>query len=219
MLVAWLAPLAAETEAAETEAAEDEATPDTPALPLSLGENHTITSEVLGEDRPYMVYLPDGCKDGGPKAPCPVLYILDGSAHFHYGSGMLARMSGNAQIPEMIMVAIPNTADRIHDLTPTHTTIGFDGEETPGPSTSGGGDAFLDFLEKELIPEVEARYQPMPYRVFSGHSLGGLMALHSLIDRPDLSRLTRASGGMSRNWSSVPKRCCEPAVMFTTRYS
>jgi tetratricopeptide (TPR) repeat protein len=41
-------------------------------------------------------------------------------------------------------------------------------------------------VEKELIPEVEARYQPMPYRVFSGHSLGGLMALHALIDRPYL---------------------------------
>ena len=32
------------------------------------------------------------------------------------------------RIPELIIVAIPNT-DRTRDLTPTHTMIGYDGEE------------------------------------------------------------------------------------------
>ena len=166
--------------------AQEEAAGEPPAAALSLGENFTIKSEILGEDRPYMVYLPEGCREEGASAPCPVLYILDGGSHFHYGSGMLARMSENSQIPETIMVAIPNTSDRGHDLTPTHTLIGYDGKESASNETSGGGDVFFDFLEKELIPEVEERYNPMPYRVFSGHSLGGLMALHGFIERPAL---------------------------------
>lgn len=168
------------------EPAETAPTPEVPPPVLSIGETHTITSAILGEDRPYMVYLPDGCKPGGASAPCPVLYILDGPTHFHYGSGMLANLATNMQIPEMIMVAVPNTEDRMHDLTPTHTMIDYLGKESPMNATSGGGEAFFDFLEKELIPDVEARYAPMPYRVFSGHSLGGLMALHGVIERPEL---------------------------------
>jgi len=168
------------------EPAETAEAPETPPPVLALGETHTITSSILGEDRPYMVYLPEGCKTSGASAPCPVLYILDGPSHFHYGSGMLAHLASNAQIPEMIMVAVPNTADRMHDLTPTHTMIDYLGKESPMNATSGGGEAFFDFLEKELIPDVEARYAPMPYRVFSGHSLGGLMALHGFVERPEL---------------------------------
>ncbi len=174
------------TPAWSAEPDEEAATPDTPPPVLSIGETHTIASSILGEDRPYMVYLPDGCKAGGASAPCPVLYILDGPSHFHYGSGMLAHLASNAQIPEMMMVAVPNTADRMHDLTPTHTMLDYKGKESAMNATSGGGEAFFDFLEKELIPDVETRYSPMPYRVFSGHSLGGLMALHGFIERPGL---------------------------------
>jgi hypothetical protein len=153
---------------------------------LSVGEKHSIKSDILGEDRPYMVFLPDGCREGGANAPCPVLYVLDGGSHFHYGSGMLARMSESGQIPDMLMVAIPNGSDRGHDLTPTHTLVSYSGDESPENATSGGANTFLDFLERELIPEVEHRYKPMPFRVLSGHSLGGLTALHSFIERPDL---------------------------------
>jgi len=52
--------------------------------------------------------------------------------------------------------------------------------------TSGGGDHFLDFIQKELMPQIEKRYRTSCYRVFAGHSLGGLMVIHTLITRPDL---------------------------------
>lgn len=166
---------------------EDEpATPDMPSAVVSVGESFSIKSDILGEDRPYLVYQSENCKTGGKNAPCPVLYILDGPSHFHYASGMLSYMAGNSQIPEMTMVAIPNTADRMHDLTPTYSNLDYRGKKTKAQENSGGGNDFLDFLEKELVPEIEKTYQPMPYRVFSGHSLGGLMALHSLIERPEL---------------------------------
>ncbi|PHZ85493.1 alpha/beta hydrolase-fold protein [Paremcibacter congregatus] len=157
-----------------------------PEAALTIGQNYTLASTYLKEDRPYSVYLPDACKTGGASAPCPMLYILDGERTFHHASGVLETMSLHGQIPQMIMVAIANTADRTGDLTPTHSLDDGFGRQDPSRSTSGGGERFLDFIEHELIPEVEERYKPMPYRILVGHSFGGLITLHSLVNRPAL---------------------------------
>src|SRR6185369_15454934 len=52
--------------------------------------------------------------------------------------------------------------------------------------TSGGADNFLKFFETELIPEIEKDYRVQPYRIFAGHSLGGLFAIHAMISKPGL---------------------------------
>lgn len=152
---------------------------------LTVGKNHVLKSKILNEDRAYSVYLPAGCNKEGANAPCPVVYLLDGDSHFQYTSGLLTQMSRAGQIPETIMVAIPNT-DRTRDLTPSHSVKWIDGETRQILSSSGGADSFLDFIENELIPEIEARYEPMRYRILIGHSFGGLSALHSFITRPNL---------------------------------
>jgi len=54
------------------------------------------------------------------------------------------------------------------------------------PVESGGASKFLDFVEKELVPFVEAKYRAAPFRLFAGHSLGGLLALEALVERPGL---------------------------------
>jgi predicted alpha/beta superfamily hydrolase len=51
-------------------------------------------------------------------------------------------------------------------------------------ASSGGGDAFLRFLQEELIPRIDASYRTLPYRILAGHSLGGLLAIHALITAP-----------------------------------
>lgn len=153
---------------------------------LGIGQNYTLSSKYLKEDRPYSVYLSEVCKTGGASAPCPTLYILDGERTFHHASGVLQTMISTTQIPDMIMVAISNTTDRTRDLTPTHSLDDGFGRQDPTRSTSGGGERFLDFIEHELIPEIDKRYQPMPYRVLVGHSFGGLITLHSFISRPEL---------------------------------
>jgi len=60
-----------------------------------------------------------------------------------------------------------------------------DGTVTEYP-TSGGADRFLEFIQSELVPEIDKRYRTVPLRIFAGHSLGGLLAVHALIARPDL---------------------------------
>jgi hypothetical protein len=54
--------------------------------------------------------------------------------------------------------------------------------------TAGGADRFLRFLTEELIPLIDARYRTAPFRLLFGHSLGGLLALHTLVERPDVFR-------------------------------
>ncbi len=85
------------------------------------------------------------------------------------------------------MVGIPNT-NRTRDLTPPSSNPGVEGGfwDPEGYPTAGGGDAFLAFIESELIPFIDARCRTVPFRAFTGHSFGGLLAVRALTQRPEL---------------------------------
>jgi predicted alpha/beta superfamily hydrolase len=152
---------------------------------FKIGERFTIHSKTLNEDRSYLVYLPAtyNSKQQVPKT-YPVLYLLDGEAHFHSASGVVQFMSaGNIQIPELIIIAITNT-DRTRDFTPTHSLRDSASKDQMTFPSSGGADNFLKFLQSELIPQVEATYRTLPYRILVGHSLAGAFAIHTLLSVP-----------------------------------
>jgi predicted alpha/beta superfamily hydrolase len=155
---------------------------------INIGKKYSMGSKVLKEERPYWVYLPNSY-DEGSKQRYPVLYLLDGDAHFQSTSGVVQFMSsginGNCQIPEMIVVAIPNT-NRTRDLTPTHSKMGISGNEEAFLESSGGGDAFLKFIRDELIPLIDSTFHTLPSRVLVGHSFGGLLAIHALLEESDM---------------------------------
>jgi predicted alpha/beta superfamily hydrolase len=156
---------------------------------ILLGRKYSIRSRVLKEERPYWVSLPGSYEASNKQRRYPVLYLLDGDAHFQSVSGVLHFMSsginGNTQIPEMILVAIPNT-NRTRDLTPTHTKIGYSGNEEAILESSGGGEMFLRFLREELFPQIDSKFRALPGRIFVGHSFGGLLAVHTLLNQPDM---------------------------------
>jgi predicted alpha/beta superfamily hydrolase len=83
----------------------------------------------------------------------------------------------------MIVVAIPNT-NRRRDLTPTHVTS--EKEDSTFFKPSGGGEKFTDFLAQDVIPYIEAHYPASGDRILIGHSLGGLMVIHTMMNRSDL---------------------------------
>ena len=142
----------------------------------------TIKSAVLGEDRPILVRTPRGYEVGN--ARYPVLYMTDGDAHIAHTSSTIDFLARNGRMSELIVVGIPNT-DRTRDLSPTKvSTAGATG--APQFPTSGGADKFLQFIETELMPEIEKNYRVHPYRILAGHSLGGLFAVHAMIAKPDL---------------------------------
>ncbi|UCE67564.1 MAG: hypothetical protein JSU85_06005 [Candidatus Zixiibacteriota bacterium] len=141
---------------------------------IFIGETTNIHSDILGEDRTLYIYTPAGYNSNEDRYP--VLYMLDGADHFVHVSGIIHYLSSVGRIPQMIMVAIPNTR-RTRDLTPTHN------DEFP---TSGGGEKFLNFLDKELIPYIDQNYRTHPYRIIAGHSLAGTFVVYTLLTNPDL---------------------------------
>ena len=58
--------------------------------PVTIGTRDSIWSATLKEVRPYWVYTPPSYSDTvyQPRA-YPVLYLLDGNAHFHSVTGLL----------------------------------------------------------------------------------------------------------------------------------
>jgi len=151
------------------------------AEPVVIGETSTIESEILGEERALMVYLPGGY--AASQTSYPVLYLLDAGSNFHHTTGTINALSSAGHIPEMIVVAINNT-DRTRDLTPTADSPDPETGEVRMP-TAGGADNFLRFINDELIPHVEKTYRTAPFRTLIGHSFGGLFAIHALVTSPD----------------------------------
>ncbi|MBS1531762.1 MAG: alpha/beta hydrolase [Bacteroidetes bacterium] len=145
---------------------------------IVIGTADTLYSSVLKEKRVVYVHVPAGDKD----QRFPVLYILDGEEHFQSAVAINAQMSG--LIPPMIVVGIANT-NRERDLTPTHVKPDKIVNEAQARQ-AGGGENFMAFVGKELIPYIDSRYPTTSYRVISGHSLGGLAVINAFFNYPDL---------------------------------
>ena len=142
-----------------------------------------IESKVLGETRTLLVRTPASYATGSQTYP--VLYMTDGDRQLTHTVAMIDFLAREGRMPEMIVVAIANT-DRNRDLTPTRMeSVVQDGRTLTFP-TSGGGEKFLSFIASEAIPRIEKSYRTLPYRVFAGHSFGGLFALYAFFQRPDL---------------------------------
>ena len=157
---------------------------------IEIGTIDSITSKVLNEERKIWVHIPRSAQyaSGFAKQKYPVVYVLDGDAHFSSIVGIIEQLSeinGNTNCPEMIVVGIPNT-NRTRDLTPTHSTIELPFVNKDLSDNSGGGENFALFLEKELMPYIESKYPAAPYKTLIGHSFGGLTVMNILTSHTQL---------------------------------
>jgi uncharacterized protein len=156
---------------------------------ISIGKIDTLHSKILGENRKIWVHVP-GNEAGGiyAKSKYPVLYLLDGDAHFSSVVGMIQQLStvnGNSVLPEMIVVGITNT-NRTRDLTPVHVDSDPPFMDSTFSKKTGGGENFIAFMEKELMPYIDANYPTQPYKILVGHSFGGLAVMQVLTKHTDL---------------------------------
>ena len=142
---------------------------------ITIGKKEIIYSKVLNENRKLWIYTPNITSQSvSPDKRYPVLYLLDGDAHFFSTVGIIQQLSqanGNGVLPEMIVVAIENT-NRLRDFVPS------DDLNITNP--------FIDFLSSELIPYIDINYNTAPYKLLVGHSLGGLTAIDVLTKFPQL---------------------------------
>lgn len=128
--------------------------------------------------------VPENIPDSQPR---PSIWMLDGNAALiEFDANVLADLAGR-NAPVLVFLGHDNdwridTEQRWRDYTPSQTP-----PDQPRRHPDGGADAFLETLERDLVPEVERRARIDPaQRLLWGHSLGGLFVLHTLFRRPGL---------------------------------
>lgn len=153
------------------------------AAPVTLdGTEQWSMKSAEGREYRIMISLPEG--DVPWTGGYPVIYLLDGNAYFpafHAAKRAQDRLRG------AILVAIGYPSDtpldferRAFDLSPPQPA-----ERNKPPQ--GGQDLFLDFIEKRLMPKVNARFKvDQDQRSLVGHSFGGMFGVYALFTRPQL---------------------------------
>lgn len=149
-----------------------------------IGKIDKIHSRILGEDRTLNIYLPEGYKQTD-SVRYPVIFLLDGSADedFIHIAGLVqfCSFAWVNQLPKSILVGIANV-DRRRDFTFPSSAPG---DKSANP-TAGHSEAFIKFLESELMTYVETRYKINGSRTLIGESLGGLLATEILLKNTNL---------------------------------
>lgn len=147
--------------------------------PFTIGFEKSSLSKILGEQRKVWIHIPNsnGGNENTGEGRYPVIYLLDGDANFNNIVSITEFMSNAGLCPPIIVVGVLHPS-RMQDL-----TFGTD-EETPG--IVGKGEKFILYLEKELMPYIESNYPTAHYKIFIGHSVGGLTVVSTLIHHPYL---------------------------------
>jgi predicted alpha/beta superfamily hydrolase len=162
-----------------------------------------------------------------PPGGYPVLLLLDGNGGFATAVEAYRARSWRAPgLAPALILGIGHAGDapfdqtaRTRDYTPVF----------PGaPVGSGGADAFLDFIETALLPELERRFPiGRSHLALFGHSFGGLLAVHALLTRPGLfRRLIAASPSLwwggeiamdaTRRFAAAPPEAAARAALLVT---
>jgi predicted alpha/beta superfamily hydrolase len=161
---------------------------DTRPYKYPQSEIVTIYSKVLNEERKIYIHCPKPDSTSLDNR-FPVLYMMDGENHFELlaqYADYLSRPDVLA-MPKMIIVGIPNT-NRRRDLTPTVSITNYLGKADTSNLTkpSGGNEKFLKFIDTELMPVIDKSYETKPYKIFAGHSFGGLSSINCMLTHPDM---------------------------------
>lgn len=156
--------------------------------------HHVLKSRFVDQTFSIDVWQPVGVP-----GPLPVVYVLDGNTMFAMTNQMVLPMFFAQDVPPVILVGIGYevtspfevVALRSRDLLPTPET-GFAEEmkkigiPVPEGLKTGGADAFLAFIEKELKPFIESKYPVNSAdETLVGYSYGGTFSFHALINAPE----------------------------------
>lgn len=135
----------------------------------------TVESEVLRETRDLRIKLPDEY-DAHPDRRYPVLLVLDGEWQLDHTdeSSKTLRWLGLGE-PVIVVGVVNGVAGRSVDFVPPGYVT--------GPARA---DRFLEFLESEALPALDRELRTTTDRLLFGYSLGGLFAIYTLVQRPDL---------------------------------
>jgi len=128
-----------------------------------------------------------------PQVAYPVFYVLDGNFFFGSAAYIEAKLTHDGDVAPAVVVSIGYPTDdwdevrrgRWNDLSPWPLDPAILALAAPGIKKTGGGEAFLRFIEEDVKPFVAARFKVDPSKqTLFGYSLGGLLALDEMFKNP-----------------------------------
>jgi len=169
----------------------------------TMGHAYDFTSSITGRDYRVFVDVPGG---EPPAGGFPVVYLLDGNLHFTPFVGMARGFAIAGETKPAVVIGIGYPGDdpvgamtsRFKDLSlpASEAWIAGLGWTAPGMTVdnTGGVDAFLSVMEREIRPAVAdlAKVDPTDQALF-GHSLAGHAVLRALFTAPGSYRAFIAS--------------------------
>ena len=139
------------------------------AFDPALTREFVLQSTANGATYNIKVGLPSNYNPGVEKYAS--IYVLDGEENFDFVSNKCREISDRLAVANAVVISIGYGKDRSIDYTPTKVS-----------SVTGGGPEFLNFIEKQLIPEMEENLAvdtARSSRVILGHSYGGLFGAYA----------------------------------------
>ena len=146
-------------------------------LKSSVTDHIRIKSEILNEERELLISLPSEYNLNNERYPA--LYVLDADVNFSVTNEIIKFLSYYGVIEETIVVGIPNLNGKTRNRDFTYTKSTTYPEDFP---TAGGGAKFKEFIDHEVIALVDTVYRTSSKRILSGHSMGGLFVLNTVIN-------------------------------------
>jgi predicted alpha/beta superfamily hydrolase len=159
-----------------------------PPVTIPDTELRFVTAQANGVEYKLYVGLPNGYEEAERRYP--VIVTLDADYSFAIAQNVVEHLADRNHLRPAIVVGIAYAGplryrlNRTRDYTPVFSPDGGYGPEYQ--RVSGGAPAFLDFIDRELIPWLAREYRTTGERVLVGHSYGGLFASWVAVTRPDL---------------------------------
>jgi len=147
-------------------------------------EERFLRSKITDNTFKLYIHLPQTYNNS--KNSYPIVIMTDACWTMGIAETTFDLMAAGKELPEVIIVGIDypyiNFLDfvknRFRDQMPTNVD---------GWAPAGEADNFISFIEKELFPYLEMNYRvDKTDRCFYGHSGGGLLGSHILLEKPYL---------------------------------
>ncbi|TRZ41644.1 alpha/beta hydrolase [Robertkochia solimangrovi] len=132
----------------------------------SLDDSILLKSDALQEQREIKIFLPSSYENGSKTYP--VLYVIDAQRYFLNGVVYQQNLAWQEITPEFIVVGINTDPIKRRNLFYKDSA------------------KFVRFLEKELIPAIDAKYRTTNDRIYFGWEMAGGLGVQIIANKSDL---------------------------------